>query len=285
MQHCHSIQVIFATTLSLFTLVAGCGRSDSTISSQEGSESPVAVEVKADAAPAQAAPASETEVSESTEAEKAEQFFALLTAALETDEQAIYETVGDEKTLTLAQSTCQEFKTGKSFDEIAQDVVKGLESAGLTGEQLDKVAYYSGKVMGAGVTVFCPEYQDEIQQNEQSEPSEPSESPESTASAQPSGEATEKFFSVLDSVLSDEEKSLRQTIGNEETLNLAQAACQDFKQGKSFEIITNDVVGGLQEAGLQGDALEKAAYYSGKAIGVGVAVFCPEYRSQIEGSA
>lgn len=275
MQHRHSIQVAFATTLSLFVLIASCGRSDPTASSQDASESPqspAATEVKADATePVQAESAEETATSE--------QFFGLLTSSLEEGEQAIHEIVGNEKALLLAQSTCQEFKDGKSFDEISQDVLSGLQSTGLTGEQLDKVAFYSGKVMGAGVTAFCPEYQAEMQPVSQSQEAEPT----ALAQVQSTAAKTEQFFAVLESTLSDEEKTIHQTVGKQEALNLAQAACQDFEQGKSFDAVTIDVVEGLQEAGLQGDQLQKTAYYSGKVIGVGVAVLCPQHRSQIEG--
>lgn len=274
MQHKPFTPAIFATTLSLFVLVSSCEKSQPTASSQDSPESPVATEVKADTVESTETEPAQTEPANAEE--ETEKFFGLLESSLDQEEKAIHAAVGQEKVLQLAQSTCQEFKSGKSFDAIATDVVSGLESAGLEGEQLDEVAYYSGKVMGAGVTAFCPEYQEQIQQDDQSESGE-------SAQAESSDQKTEQFFAILESALSDEEKAIHQQIGDEDALNLAQAACQDFEQGKSFEAITNDVVGGLQEAGLQGDELQKTAYYSGKVIGVGVAVFCPQYRSQIEG--
>lgn len=118
---------------------------------------------------------------------------------------------------------------------------------------------------------------------ESAEPVESAETIESVPAEAQVSEADEQFFVVLDSAMNDEDKVIHQTVGKEKTLELAQAACQNFEQGKSFDQIANDVVSGLQASGLEGEELQKTAFYSGKVMGVGVAVFCPQYRSQIEG--
>lgn len=114
------------------------------------------------------------------------------------------------------------------------------------------------------------------------ESAESAETIESVPSQAQGSEGDEQFFRVLESAMNDEDKVIHQAVGQEKALQLAQAACQNFDQGKSFNQIANDVVGGLQASGLEGEELQKTAYYSGKVMGVGVAVFCPQYRSQIE---
>jgi len=118
---------------------------------------------------------------------------------------------------------------------------------------------------------------------ESAENTESVETTESVSAETPVAEEDEQFFMVLESAMNDEDRAVHQAVGQDKALQLAQTACQNFDQGKTFNQIANDVVGGLQASGLEGEELQKTAYYSGKVMGVGVAVFCPQHRSQIEG--
>lgn len=103
-----------------------------------------------------------------------------------------------------------------------------------------------------------------------------------SATPQPSAQDTDKFFTILDTALSGDDLLIHEAAGEESALELALAACHDLNQGFTFDAVIEDVVNGLQQAGLNDEELQKTSFYSGKVIGAGIAAFCPQHLSQIQ---
>ncbi|NJO42014.1 MAG: DUF732 domain-containing protein [Cyanobacteria bacterium CRU_2_1] len=276
-----SAKLFLAATISLLLLATGCQKSEDTATDNSSSDSPsvsVNTDTQTDDGSKLDAPEATNESEPDTEQtqvseQDSDRFFTALDTALTPEEREIHETVGNEKALNLATAACQDLNAGKPFTQVAEEVVQGLQEAGLEGDQLQQVAQYSGKVIGVGVGVFCPQHASQI--TEASNGDAPAD--------QSSGQDTDRFFAALDTALTDDEKVIHQTVGDQKALDLANSACQELDQGKPFAQVAEEVVGGLQSAGLEGDELQQAAQYSGKVVGAGIAVFCPQHLDQLQG--
>lgn len=95
---------------------------------------------------------------------RAEQFENLLQSSLTSAEIKIHNIMGNEKALQVARNACSSLKAGNSVEEFALQSALSLLQQGLTEEQLQTAALYTGKVIAAGVTSFCPEYKSKLQE-------------------------------------------------------------------------------------------------------------------------
>ena len=94
---------------------------------------------------------------------KAESFESLLKTSLNSAEVEIHNIMGSEKALEVARNACSSLKTGSSIEEFSAQAAISLLQSGLKEDKLQTAALYTGKVIAAGITSFCPEYQSNLQ--------------------------------------------------------------------------------------------------------------------------
>ncbi|MGK7922304.1 MAG: hypothetical protein AB4080_20095 [Trichodesmium sp.] len=94
---------------------------------------------------------------------KAESFENLLKSSLDSAELEIHNIMGSEKALEVAGNACGSLKAGNSIEEFLTQAAISLLQLGLKQDQLQTAALYTGKVIAAGVTSFCPEYKSNLQ--------------------------------------------------------------------------------------------------------------------------
>ncbi len=97
-------------------------------------------------------------------AARAESFENLLQTSLTSAEEEIHNIIGEDKALEVGRNVCSSLKTGSSIEEFSAEVAISLLQLGLTQEQLQTAALYTGKVIAASVTSFCPEYTSKLQE-------------------------------------------------------------------------------------------------------------------------
>ncbi len=95
---------------------------------------------------------------------KAESFENLLQSSLSSAELEIHNIMGDKKALEVARNACSSLQKGNSVEEFSTQAAISLLQLGLTQEQLQTAALYTGKVIATGVTSFCPEYKSKLQE-------------------------------------------------------------------------------------------------------------------------
>lgn len=103
---------------------------------------------------------------------KADQFEDLLKQGLTPEEIKIYQRRGNNNATELAKQTCQSLDGGNSLNEIATKVAQSLAKEGLSEQQLEAVAMYSGKIIAFGVAAFCPQHLS-VLEDLQTQPSTP----------------------------------------------------------------------------------------------------------------
>lgn len=174
----YSPKLVLATTFSLFLFASGCqfeasfgtdspepsSSTSNPFAGKQSSES-IAVAAQSDVPilPASGSPSAQpSETAAQPSDQDVDRFFTLLDRASTDDERLYQEAAGEDSTLELALAACQDLEAGFTFDQVIDDLVQGLQSGGLEGEELNNVAYYSGKVIGAGIATFCPQYLSEI---------------------------------------------------------------------------------------------------------------------------
>ncbi|MGD1714866.1 hypothetical protein [Dapis sp. BLCC M172] len=95
---------------------------------------------------------------------QAESFENLLKSSLTPPEVEIHNIMGDKKALETARNACIFLQKGNSVQEFSTQAAISLLQLGLTQEQLQTAALYTGKVIATGVTSFCPEYKSKLQE-------------------------------------------------------------------------------------------------------------------------
>ncbi len=95
---------------------------------------------------------------------RADEFSDLLQTALTPDEAAIHKTRGTAKAQQLAQQACKSLDSGKSINDFAVEISQSLIQEGLSQEQLQNVAQYSGKVIAFGIAAYCPQHLSKLQE-------------------------------------------------------------------------------------------------------------------------
>ena len=95
---------------------------------------------------------------------QAESFENLLKSSLTPAEVEIHNIMGDKKALETARNVCSSLQKGTSVQEFSTQAAISLLQSGLTQEQLQTAALYTGKVIATGVTSFCPEYKSKLQE-------------------------------------------------------------------------------------------------------------------------
>ncbi|MEB3342667.1 hypothetical protein [Okeania sp.] len=98
---------------------------------------------------------------------QAESFEDLLGSSLTPAEVEIHNIIGEKKALELARNTCISLEKGSSVEEVSTQAAISLLQSGLTQEQLQTAALYTGKVIASGVISFCPKYQSKLQNLQQ----------------------------------------------------------------------------------------------------------------------
>ncbi len=95
---------------------------------------------------------------------QAESFENLLKSSLTPAEVEIHNIMGDKQALETARNACLSLQKGSSVQEFSTQAAISLLQRGLTQEQLQTAALYTGKVIATGVTSFCPEYKSKLQE-------------------------------------------------------------------------------------------------------------------------
>lgn len=98
---------------------------------------------------------------------KAEEFEKLLETSLSEAEAKIHNIMGNEKAVEIGRNACNALDAGSSVEELSLQAALSLLQQGLTQEQLQTAALYTGKVIAVGVNSFCPEYNSKLQELEQ----------------------------------------------------------------------------------------------------------------------
>lgn len=93
----------------------------------------------------------------------------------------------------------------------------------------------------------------------------------------------QEFDAVLQGLLTPEELQIHQQVGNQQAEQLGQDACNALAAGSSVEDFATEVAESLAQENLPQAQLEARGLYSGKVIAVGVALFCPDRFSQLQG--
>ncbi|MDJ0553233.1 MAG: DUF732 domain-containing protein [Microcoleaceae cyanobacterium MO_207.B10] len=98
---------------------------------------------------------------------KAENFEILLESSLSEAEAKIHNILGSEKAVEVGRNACSAFDAGISVEEFSLQAALSLLQQGLTQEQLQTAALYTGKVIAAGVNSLCPEYKSKLEELQQ----------------------------------------------------------------------------------------------------------------------
>lgn len=98
---------------------------------------------------------------------QAEDFQKLLESSLTSAEEKIHNMMGNAKALEVARDACNALEAGTSVQEFALQSALSLVQQGLTEEQLQTAALYTGKVIAVGVNSFCPEYKSKLEELQQ----------------------------------------------------------------------------------------------------------------------
>lgn len=99
---------------------------------------------------------------------RAESFNSLLEKSLSLPEKEVAKTLGANAAMDIAKNSCNLLKQGNTVTNVATQtaisVLLPLAGKGVSEDQLQTAAMYTGKVIAAGVVSFCPEYTEQLQE-------------------------------------------------------------------------------------------------------------------------
>ncbi|MCT7985350.1 DUF732 domain-containing protein [Laspinema sp. A4] len=93
----------------------------------------------------------------------------------------------------------------------------------------------------------------------------------------------QEFDTVLQGLLTPEELQIHQQVGTQQAEQLGKDACNALAAGSSVEDFATGIAESLAQENLPQAQLQARGLYSGKVIAVGVALFCPDRFSQLQG--